>query len=221
MNNFDEKDLLNEALRPDEPEIFGRSKSRAEIKAEQKTQRAKELDALRQARRAARQARKANASKVDLIILLVVLGLVLVFGGVLIGNSIAKENKQKAYERSETVSGYFYDDEAKPTLEKDGITAAVNEVYYTAGGYLCVNMTLGNGTDKTMSLDSLEVALSNEKDALIASGYTEAIDTSYRIEAGGYNTYTLYIKPEHIKLANDTLSPLTYQITAVGTEVEE
>ncbi len=213
LDNYDEKILPTE-----EPEIFGRSKSREEIKAERKAQRAKELAALRDARRAARVAKKAAAEgKKDMLIMGAILLAVLIGGGLWIGISIAQDNRLASYEPSETNTGYFNDEDAKPTLSKDGINAEVNEVYYTVGGHLCVAMTLGNGTDKPMSLDSLEVAIYNAEDALVASGFTEAISKTYRIDAGGYNTYTLYIKPEHVKITNDTLQTITYEITAVGT----
>ena len=227
MSKIDDKDLminLPDAESEEELGIFGRSLSREEIKAEQKAQRAREIQALRDARRAAKAARRAEpkGKRKDLLIMGAFILAVVVVCGVILGVQIAASNKEALYEASETNTAHFYNMEARPTLDDEGLTAVINEVYYTKGDYLCVNMTLGNGLKEMMTLDSLEVKISNsETKELIASGYTEAIDSTYCIEAQGYNTYTLYIRPEHIKIMDDTLQNLTYEITAVGTTVEE
>ena len=225
--NIDDKELID--TQPgieaeEEMSIFGRSKSREEIKAEEKARKKAELEALREARRLAKEEKKAapKEKRTDLLMMGIILLVVLIVGGVSIGRSIAKSNEEMSYEMSENTPGYFYDGEATPELKDDGITAAVNELYYTNGGHLCVHMTLGNGADKAMRLDTLEVKISSgDSEALIASGYTAEIDDSYTVPADGTNTYTFYIKPEHVKIADDTLETITYEITAVGTLIEE
>ncbi len=121
------------------------------------------------------------------------------------------------YDMSEKNTGYYYDGAATPELADDGITAAVNEVYYTKNGHLCVFMTLGNGTSEDCRLDSLEVTIYNgDTDAVIAGGYAEHISANFIIAAGGYETYTLYIRPEHVEIPDDTLETISYEITAVS-----
>ncbi len=226
MNKFDEnpQTVTDEESLDDELELFGRSKSREQIKAEAKAQRAREIAALREARRLAKEAKKNDPkeSRRELWVMGGIL-LALVIGcGVILGINISKSNKELLYEMSEDTPGYFYDADATPEMKKDGITAALNEAYYTNGGHLCVRMTLGNGTAKSMRLDSLEVKISNgDTKELVASGYTANVDDSYIVPAGGTNTYTFYIKPEHVKVADDTLRTITYEITAVGTEMED
>lgn len=225
--NMDDKELI--ATQPgieseEEMSIFGRSKSREEIKAEEKARKKAELEALREARRLAKEAKKAapKESRRDLLVMGIILLVILIGIGVALGTSIHKANVELSYEMSEDTPGYFYDGEATPELKDDGITAAVNEVYYTNGGHLCVHMTLGNGADKAMRLDTLEVKISNgDSEALVASGYTAEVDDTYTVPAGGTNTYTFYIKPEHVKIADDTLETISYEITAVGTLIEE
>ncbi len=224
MDKFDDKTTLTEQeeTQENELEIFGRSKSREEIKAEVKAQRAREIAALREARRLAKEAKKAapKESRKDLLVMGIILLVVLIGAGVLLGINITRSNRELSYEMSENTPGYFYDAEATPELKDDGITAAVNQVYYTNGGHLCVYMTLGNGGDKAIRLDTLEVKISNGKTKeLVASGYTAGVDDSYTVPAGGTNTYTFYIKPEHVKITDDTLETITYEITATGTEV--
>ena len=158
----------------------------------------------------------------SMVVMGIILLVVIIGAGVMLGLNIANSNKELSYEMSEETPGYFYDGEATPELKDDGITAAVNEAYYTNGGHLCVYMTLGNGADKDMRLDTLEVKISNgNTEELIASGYTADVDDAYIVPAGGTNTYTFYIKPEHVKIADDTLETISYEITAVGTLIEE
>ena len=227
MSYLDDKELIEEQVgieSEDEMDIFGRSKTRDEIKAEAKARRAAEIAALREARRLAKEAKKSEPKEKrgDLLVMGIILLVVIIGAGVMLGLNIANSNKELSYEMSEETPGYFYDGEATPELKDDGITAAVNEAYYTNGGHLCVYMTLGNGADKPMRLDTLEVKISNgNTEELIASGYTADVDDAYIVPAGGTNTYTFYIKPEHVKIADDTLETISYEITAVGTLIEE
>jgi SLAP domain-containing protein len=225
LDTWNEKTFIAEEteVQAEELEIFGRSKTREEIKTEEKARKKAELEALREAHRQAKAAKKAAPKELrkDLLVMGLITLVILVGIGVALGVNIGRTNKAYSYEMSEDTPGYFYDNEATPELKKDGITAAVNEAYYTNGGHLCVKMTLGNGADKAMSLDSLEVKISDDKETLIASGYTENIDVDYTVPADGTNDYTFYIKPEHVKIADATLETISYEITAVGTLMEE
>ncbi len=161
-------------------------------------------------------------NKKDLLVMSAILLAVLIVIGVILGVQFAKGNKEAQYEMSEENAGYFYDGEAEPALDETGVSAAVNEVYYTKGGHLCVNMTLGNGTAENRRLDSLEVSIYNGKtNKLIAGGYTEDIDKEFIVNANSYAGYTFYISPEHVKINDDTLGTIMYKITAVATKVEE
>ena len=223
MDTLDDKILLAQEPEDEaELEIFGRSKSREEIKAEEKARKAKELEALREARRLAKETKKSapKEKRKDLLVMGIIMLVIVVGCGVALGISIDKANKALAYEMSESTPGHFVDEYATPELKDDGISAAINQVYYTNGGHLCVWMTLGNGTDKSMRLDELEVKISNaDTEELIASGYTAEVDDSYVVPAGGTNTYTFYIKPEHVQITNATLENISYEITAVGTKL--
>ena len=101
--------------------------------------------------------------------------------------------------------------EARPMVLTDAIEAIE-----------CTWMRELDGADKDMRLDTLEVKISNgNTEELIASGYTADVNDAYIVPAGGTNTYTFYIKPEHVKIADDTLETISYEITAVGTLIEE
>lgn len=225
MSNYKNKNIkLQEEETEEQLEIFGRSKSREEIQAENKQRKAIEQEALREARVRIREKRKATLKSNwrELLALGIVLVAFLVGGGFAIAKSINKAKEEYKYEMSANTPGYFYDAEAVPELQDDGITAAVNQMYYTNGGHLCVYMTLGNGTSKAMRLDALQVNLMDQDTKeLIAAGFSEEIADTYVVPAGGTNYYTFYISPEHVKLHEHSLESITYEITAYGTPVEE
>lgn len=150
----------------------------------------------------------------------VIISLVLAFLGIVIGASINNSNRESIYEMSEDSTGYFYDGEATPELKDDGITAVVNEMYYTKGGHLYVFMTFGNGTDERICLEELDIEiLDGDTGELIAAGYTAVID--YELPAGGMDTYIYYIDPENVYVSDAALENVHYEITAVGTNSSE
>ena len=132
MSKIDDKDLIQSqpGIESEEPGIFGRSQSREEIKAEQKAQRVREIQALRDARRAAREARRAEVkgNRKDTLIMLSIGAAVVVVCCVILGVQIANGNKQSVYEESTTNPAHFYDLEERPELSEDGIAVAVNEL---------------------------------------------------------------------------------------------
>lgn len=208
-----------------DPEIFGRSRSREEIKAEEKERKHRHREEMKQARKDARAARKAATTDDErrvTVIMLCILAAVVIGCGVLLAVQIAKGTKQEQFARDEENYACFTDEGAQPELSDEGLTAAVNEVYYTKGGYLCVKMTLGNGLDKPQHMSALEVKISNgDTDELIASGYTQDISKNFVVAPQGFENYTFYISPEYVVIKDDPLTILTYSITATGYGDEE
>lgn len=202
-------------------EIFGRSRSREEIRAEIKAQKAQERLELKQQLKAERERRRIGGDSKQMRrerwVTVGVLALILVVCGGLLAWQIGSGMKNEQYEKSETVTAEFLDADAQPELSEDGLTATVNRVYYTKGNYLCVQMTLGNGLDQPQHMSSLEVKLSNTASGeLIASGYTAKISEKYVVPEQGYNTYTFYISPEYVSIKDDPLDGITYEITCNG-----
>ncbi len=228
MDKFDEELLQAEPLGAEELEIFGRSKSREEIAQEKKAQRAKEIRALRDARVAAKEAKKAapKGSRKDMLIVLIVFAVVILIGALAIGRSIAKANEAQKYEYDDKNPGYYVDEDILPELSNDGVTAEIREAYYTKGGYLYVLLVLGNGDDRTLRLNSVEITIQNgNTDALIAQGFFEGIVAEgggdLTVPAQDYVVHEFYIKPEHVKITDDSLNVLTYSIDTNATTVEE
>ena len=216
MSNRREEKI--DGLYDQNPEIFGRSKSRDEIKEEIKAEKAAARLAQQEELRRLREENK-NAPKEkrpDLWVLGGLLAAIVIGAAVAMAVQFSNDAKQELYQQDTERASYFLDEEAAPELEDDGITAAVNKVYYTLGGHLCVQMTLGNGLDKEQHMQDLEVQIYDDEEQLIGGGYTENIDEDYVIPANGTNTYTFYISPEHVKIADHLLDSISYSVTATG-----
>lgn len=219
MSNYDERKNLGESI---EPEIFGRSKTRDEIKAEAKAEKASRRAAAKEARLALKAEKKSQPKEKhpEMIVMLVALGVIVVGCIVALALQFVEAAEEEGYARNESFSTYFVDEEAAPELADDGITAAVNQVYYTNKGYLCVSMTLGNGMETEQVMDSIQVKILNEEDELVASGYTDKVNQKFSIPAGGTTAYTFYISPEHVSITDDPLTTISYDIEIHSSEKE-
>ncbi len=221
----DNKEKKIHGVTNEEPEIFGRSKSREEIKADRIAEKAAQKQAAKEARAAALAAAKNQPKDPERIrefwiiggILLVVVAVC----AILLAVQFHKDKEQEAFQQDETRASYFLDNDAAPELTDDGLNAAVTKIYYTNGGYLAVEMILGNGMDKPQHLDSIEVKLKNgETKKTIAAGFTDQVSEDYVVPAQGTNDYTFYISPEHIEIKDDPLQKISYSITATGIVIE-
>ncbi len=221
MSKNDDKRITG--LPEQEPEIFGRSKSREEIKAELKAAKKAKRAELKASLRAQRLAKKAQPKEKqpELWITFGVLGMVMVLILVALGFGFANDTKMKGFEQDADRETYFVDSEAVPELTDEGLSAAVTAAYYTKSGYLCVELNMGNGTAKPLYMYELEVQIFNGNEELVASGYTEDIDPTYVVASGGTAPYTFYISPEHVKIADDPLTNISYSVTASGYEAED
>lgn len=114
-----------------------------------------------------------------------------------------------------------------PELKEDAITSVVNEMYYTNGGYLYMHITFGNGSDKAVELQGLDVEVKNGySNELIAELHTNDVTRSLapqgiKISAGGTARYKLYIDPAQVKIAYDTFEAPLFRISASSRVVKE
>lgn len=207
----------------DQPEIFGRSKSRQEIKEETRAARKKEIAALREAHRRARAARKeafAREKHTELMILSGFLGAIVLAAAVMLTVQIAKDKKQQPFEPQSGMSQYW-NSGAQPELSEEGMTAVINRVYYTKGGYLCVHLTIGNGSAYSKRMTSLDVELRNgDTNAVIAAGYVDAIGDDYVVPAQDYREFRFRILPEDVVIKDDPLSVLSYSVWIADDSTE-
>ncbi len=220
----DRKDIIVPEQEIDEADIFGRSKSREEIleelKAEKKAQRA----AVKEARQALREQRRTEPKepRPEMRVMGGILALVIIGCIAAMFVNFYREKQQEKFEMDETMTSYFLAEDALPEMSEQGLKAAINEAYYTKGGYLCVKMTLGNGSDKDKHLEDIQVEIVNgDTDAPIAKGFTDKVDKDYVVPANGTNTYTFYIAPEHVTISNDPLMIISYNIQLSSSDVTE
>jgi hypothetical protein len=206
----------------DDIEIFGTHKSREEIKAEEKARKQAEREALRReiaARRAARKEGTAT-SRQGVWSVVVVMVAILALAVATLAIQFTRAAKTDRFAKDDTRATYFLAADATPDMEQAGITAAVSEVYYTKGGYLCVKLALGNGADTAMKLEAVDVVLYNKEEQQIASGYA-ATRGDLIVAAKGYEKYTFYISPEHITITDDPLTDIDYTTNITGSPVTD
>ena len=201
-------------------DIFGEHKSREQVKAEEKARKAAEREAMREVAHSRRAAvrEKNPVQKGDIITLVVIVVMIVAMGVGALLLQFSRAEQAKTYLRDEDRS-YFKVTDAVPEMSEEGMSVAVSQVYYTYGGYLCVEMVLGNGTDTALRLDAIDVVLINGDEATIAGGYAET-SGELVVAPDATENYTFYISPEHIYLKDDSLTKVGYTINATTTEVE-
>lgn len=202
-------------------EIFGAHKTRDQIKAEEKARKQAQREALRREIAARRAARKEGAvlPRRGVWSVVVVTVAILALAASALAIQFTRAAKAERFTKDDTRT-YFLAADATPDMEQAGITAAVSEVYYTKGGYLCVKLALGNGADTAMKLEAIDLVLYNKEEQQIAGGYA-ATNGVLEIPAGGYDDYTFYISPEHINITDDPLSDIGYTANITGSPVTD
>ena len=205
-------------------EIFGEHKTREQVRTEEKARRKAEREAMAAVAKARREAAKEapQGKRKDVITVSIVLVVIVALCVGMLALQFVQAEKEKVFERNENYLTYFTDPEAEPELSEDGLTAAVTEAYYTNGGYLCIQMVLGNGTKEERLMTDIEVCITNGDDKTIARGYAEVSNSMVMVSAGGTTNYTFYIAPGHITISDDPLTTIGYTIDITsGVPVEE
>ena len=212
--------MNQEPLLPEEEEsssIFSTPKSRQEIREEVKAQKKAQKEAVKAEMKNRHKEKKAAAAadpdgRRGLIITLsVILGVVVLAIALMLFFQLRGSGKDEA-----SGSGHFYDTSTYPELSAEGIKGSITEAYYTKNGSLCVKLRFSNGVDAEHFVTALEVKVHNEDEELIASGYTANIPEDYSVPAMDYNTFTFYISEQFVKIPDDDLSEISYEITVHG-----
>ena len=124
-------------------------------------------------------------------------------------SELAEEEKKKPKEGMT----FFLAEEEKAEKSKEEVTTIISQACYTNDGSLAIYFAFANGMDKTQHLNSIEVKIHNAKDELVASGFSDAISDDFVIPKDGDANLLLYISPEYVKIKDDPLSTITYDIT--------
>lgn len=202
-----------------ESTIFSEHKSSVEIAEEKKA--AKAAEKLRRKEEKARRKEEkkdpalAKAS-VDPGTRVTVIALIVLAAVVILGIVLIVVNQTNDFNHKEAPdSAHFYSAD-KPEMSTEGIKGVVNEAYYTNDGSLCLKLTFSNGLSANHYLTSLEVIVKNEDDKTVATGYTDAIPEGYYIEPQNVKTFTFYIESKYVKIPDDDLDNLSYEVSTTG-----
>ena len=147
------------------------------------------------------QTRKAT------LITLAVIGVFVAGCGILMGLQIRKDNWDPIEGRT-----YFADHTDLPEQADSGMTAVVNEIYYTKNGGLYVLLNVRNNNDTTDTVSKLHFKLYNEKDEVIAATTTTDVPDDFYIIAGKIKDLELFIPEKYVKIPDDSLSVIAYEL---------
>ena len=158
-------------------------------------------------------------------VLTVVGVLVLIVGVIVVGGVIseaqhqrelAKEEERKEQEalrelREDELIHYIEAPEKKENDLQSGIT----QLYYSKENGLNVEVTFVSGLARNTEINRISLVLKNEKDEVIASAATDI--KGVKVNAGETKTHMLYLEPQLVKLTNDPLEKITYEIQVTDT----
>lgn len=113
---------------------------------------------------------------------------------------------------------YYLNSADVPDMPDEGIAAVVNEVCYAKNGGLLVHLTFANGEGTTQHPTRLSLTIRNENDEVVASTSASTIPEKYFINSGGYKTFDLRIPKKYVKIADDPLSTLSFEVTVESEE---
>lgn len=115
---------------------------------------------------------------------------------------------------------YFIDETALPEKAEDGLTASINQVYYTKNGGLRINLTIANGMGMPQHPTRIRILLKNGNGEVITDTTLGNIPSSYYVIHDGFNTYEAFIPKQFIRIADDTLAKISYEITVSSVDEE-
>lgn len=197
-------DNPDDAANP-ESSILGPRKSPEEIRAMKKAE--------MQRKKWERQRKQPDSRRRRLLWLVIIcVAVTAILCGVLIPVGLMGGGKDR-----DPKSGHFTRLEDVPEMSQEGIKGVVREAYYTKDGHLAVVLLLSNGLNTNHRMTYLHVSLTNENGLLIAEGSTDKINKDFVIGPLSTAQFTFYITPSDIRISDDDLDSLTYQIDTRGS----
>lgn len=206
----------------EELDLFGEHKTREQIRAEERQRKKEERAALRREMKKRRETKEKStpAKRKDILAVGAVLLAIILLCGLALGNSLLRGNQSRAWEIDES-RGYILKTDAYPELVAEGPKADVLEVYFTENDHMYLELILGNGTEKPVKINSVDVQVYNdETDELIAAGKV-IVEEDVTVLVQDIAYYEFYISPEHIFVDNTTSLPevCSFVIEIDGTPV--
>lgn len=226
MKENKQKLKLNGVAPEEELEIFGEHKTREQVRAEEKERRIAERKALQEEmarrRKEAKEGGAVPAKRKDILVVSAVLVGIVLLCLLALGNSFFRSEESRQWEINES-RGYILKKTAYPEMSAEGPKADVYEVYFTRNDHLCVNLYIGNGTDKPVRIDALDVAVYDSANGELIAGGKATLEEDVTVLVADTTFYTFYISPEHIHVDDKAKLPevLDFDILIDSTPVVE
>lgn len=189
-------------------------------------QREKIAKAAKAAARAEKQASRREAravikdqlggnSRTMTIILLTLIGLIVV-GGIIV---LWKQIGNGGWAAKEGMT-YYLDNGEMPEIGEpgSGISAAINEAYYTDNGGMYVLLNFGNSELSTQHPVKINLSITNSAGNIITKTVSTDIPSKYFVVSGGYKDFKLYIPKKYVQIADDPLNEINYDVTVESEE---
>ncbi len=172
-----------------------------------------EEKALRKKIRAEARARNRNENKQLTYIVMAMIAVMVVAAVVLVFTQTASYGMEAKEDMT-----YYLDNALIPEMEEEGLGAVINEAYYTRNGGLYINMNFSNAEPTAQHPTSIHLKLMNGNDEVIAQGTVTEIEEDFYIIQRGYNSYEFFIPARSVKIADDPLSEISYEIEIESEE---
>ncbi len=172
-----------------------------------------EEKALRKKMRAEARARNRDENKQLTYIVMAMIAVVVVAAVVLVFTQTAGYGLEAKEDMT-----YFLDNALIPDMPEEGLGAVINEVYYTRNGGLYISMNFSNAEPTAQHPTSINLKLMNGNDEVIAQGTVTEIEEDFYIIQQGYNSYEFFIPARSVKIADDPLSEIRYEIEIQAEE---
>ena len=189
------------------------AQERERLKREEKEQKKAEKRAqLKELREEAKSRVSVSSEKKQMnIILTVMVGIVML---ILIATILGQTGKQnRADVEAREGSTYYIDNSQLAEMGDEGITGAITEVYYTESDGLRIFLNFANAEETTQHPTRIQIKLMNGKGDVITNAVSNNVHKDYYIVGGGRKTYELFVPKDLVKIPDDSLSEISYEIT--------
>ncbi len=115
---------------------------------------------------------------------------------------------------------YYINQTLVPEKSSDGITAEINQAYYTKNGGMRIDLSLANGMSESQHPVTIRIKLMNGNGDVITDATVGNIPRDYYVIFDGYNAYDVFIPKKFIQIPDDSLSKISYEITVESTDKE-
>lgn len=184
---------------------------REQLKKQEKAERKAALREQRRRLREEKQQHKKPMDKKERMQVLVLIAALVVL--VLLGVSMMLISHGTFGRGAKVGMTYYINETVVAEKSAEGLTAEINQVYYTKNGGLHIGLSLANGMDISQHPTSIRIKLMNEKDEIITDATVGNIPSDYYVIFDGYNSYDLFIPKQFIRIADDPLATISYEIT--------